>query len=133
MILIIGGSYQGKTEYAKEFLHGPEEVGNYADGSADDFDKIMTCPLILGFHHYIRRILNQADTDAELAVEQLIQRMLSVNPDVVITMDEVGYGIVPMTREDRDYREAVGRAGQLLAERAVGVHRVLCGVGMQIK
>ena len=48
-------------------------------------------------------------------------------------MDEVGCGIVPLSREDRDYREAVGRAGQKLAEAAREVWRIQCGIPVRIK
>ena len=48
-------------------------------------------------------------------------------------MDEVGCGIVPVERLERDYREAVGRAGQLLAQNASQVFRVICGIPVRIK
>ena len=51
----------------------------------------------------------------------------------MIVMDEVGAGVVPVERSDREYREAIGLAGQHLAREAEEVYRVVCGIGMRIK
>jgi len=81
----------------------------------------------LGFHHYIKRLL-QSGQDTETFVRQVIQ----ADPRVVV-MTEVGYGIVPMEADERQYREAVGIAGQMLAAKAEGVYRLVCGIGTKIK
>ena len=62
-----------------------------------------------------------------------LTRKLLENPPEVITLDEAGCGIVPIEREKRIYREAVGRVGQLLAARAEKVYRVQCGIAVRIK
>ena len=51
----------------------------------------------------------------------------------MITLDEVGCGIVPLEKSERNYREAVGHAGQMLAAAAVEVYRVQCGIAARIK
>jgi len=51
----------------------------------------------------------------------------------LVTLDEVGCGIVPMEKREREYREAVGAAGQLLASVADQVYRVLAGIPVRIK
>ncbi len=48
-------------------------------------------------------------------------------------MDEVGAGVVPVERSDREYQETIGLAGQLLAREAAEVYRVICGIGVRIK
>lgn len=55
------------------------------------------------------------------------------HPDAVITSNEVGSGVVPMERNDREWREQVGRAQCLIAARSEQVTRVLCGIGVRIK
>ena len=66
-------------------------------------------------------------------IEKAMEALLTYRQDIILIMDEVGLGIVPLQREDRDYRELVGRAGCFLAKRASKVERVLCGVGQIIK
>ncbi|MFR5732713.1 MAG: bifunctional adenosylcobinamide kinase/adenosylcobinamide-phosphate guanylyltransferase [Clostridium sp.] len=57
----------------------------------------------------------------------------STDPPAVITLDEVGCGIVPLEKSERDYREAVGHAGQMLAAAAAEVYRMQCGIAARIK
>ena len=63
----------------------------------------------------------------------LIHRQLLTDPPAVITLDEVGCGIVPLEKSERDYREAVGHAGQMLAAAAAEVYRMQCGIAVRIK
>lgn len=136
MILIIGGYCQGKTQYMKSLpqyggLQGrnpdrKEEVPS-ADGMISDLEQAWNLPVILRFHHYVKRLADESQ------IQELISRILKENPDVLITMDEVGCGIVPMESEDRSYRELAGLAGQRLAKEAKEVHRVCCGIGSRIK
>ena len=80
------------------------------------------------FHNQIQRLLEEGEDG-----EAYIRNLLEETPDVVIVMDEVGAGVVPVERSDREYREAVGRAGQILAREAEEVYRVICGIGVRIK
>ena len=54
-------------------------------------------------------------------------------PELVVICDEVGGGIVPADRRQRDYRECVGRVLCGLAQRADTVVRVQCGIGSVLK
>lgn len=138
MILVIGGAYQGKLDFSKNLLVTGQKTLVYADGKTDDIEKIWNATIIDGFHHYIKRVLEQCKDKtnikaADAAVAELIRKILKENPNVIIIMNEIGYGIVPMNPEDRTYREAAGHAGQLLAKEADNVYRVICGIGSQIK
>ena len=54
-------------------------------------------------------------------------------PDAVVVANEVGAGVVPVSAEDRAFREAVGRALCVMAQEAQQVTRVVCGIGVRIK
>ena len=108
MILIIGGSHQGKSAFARQLA---KEGDN----------------LVLHYHNTLRRAFQEGkDTDEET------RKLLREKPDIV-TMDEVGCGIVPLEQADRDFRDAAGHAGQLLAKEAEAVYRVVCGIPARIK
>ena len=47
--------------------------------------------------------------------------------------DEIGYGIVPVDRMEREYREQTGRVCTRLAAYSEKVYRVMCGIGQVIK
>ncbi len=110
MILVIGGTFQGKKEFAKE-LAGKKKL------------RVVNL-----FQNQIQKILEEGEN-----VEIYIRRFLEKNPRTIIVMDEVGAGVVPVEWSDREYREAVGLAGQLLAREAEEVYRVVCGIGVRIK
>ena len=107
------------------------------------------CPYHYKNKHIARKKLSQEDIRKEvialqdmghkrLALEagedpEAFTRQILVNPPAVITLDEVGCGIVPMEKSERDYREAVGHAGQMLAAAAAEVYRMQCGIAVRIK
>ena len=107
MILVIGGSFQGKKAYAAQICGGGTVLADFQDR--------------------IRAAL-EAGEDPEAFTRQIL-----VNPPAVITLDEVGCGIVPTEKSERDYREAVGHAGQMLAAAAAEVYRMQCGIAVRIK
>ena len=107
MILVIGGSFQGKKAFAEE-LAGKEQV-------------------LADFQNCIRKAMEEGENP------ETFTRQVLADPPAVITLDEVGCGIVPLEKSERDYREAVGHAGQMLAKAAERVYRVQCGIASRIK
>ncbi|MCI9162255.1 MAG: hypothetical protein HFG59_03210 [Lachnospiraceae bacterium] len=129
MILIIGGMGQGKRAFARKLAgtKAPEFDANLADGLSDPPRFALQKPYLTSFQGWIRQIL-EAGGDPE----EFVGRVLAGMPRI-ITMDEVGCGIVPAERTERDYREAAGHAGQMLAANASEVYRVICGIPQKIK
>ena len=130
MILIIGGSFQGKEEFAKKLIgqqKGGEENWEQLVCRGDEpWQKALEKPCLVNFHGFIRQLKETEEA------EKFLCQVLKSEP-LLITMDEVGCGIVPLKKEERDYREAVGRAGQKLAAAAREVWRVQCGIPVRIK
>lgn len=133
MILITGGASQGKTAYIKKHypkldvlsLTQKQDMSGIADRLADP--KIpVSC--VTHLHRLIRYMLSQG-----MDVDSYIWKMADAHPDMIVTMDQVGSGIIPMEREERQYREAVGRAGCLLAQRSECVIWMVCGIANIIK
>lgn len=108
MKLYVGGAWQGQTELAHAENPGAEIMEN--------------------FHETIREAVKQGENPREFAERICIQ-----HPQAVIVADEVGAGVVPMLAEDRAFREAVGRALCIVAQKAECVVRVTCGIGVRIK
>lgn len=110
MVLIIGGAYQGKRQYARDTL----------GFSADD----IVPPVDILIRDLIEK---RKDPLAEI-------RLLAEGwRDKAVLLTDVNCGIVPVRAEDRAFREAVGRCGTFLASRAEKVIRVFCGLGTVIK
>ena len=108
MRLILGGFAQGKTTYAGR--------------------KYPESPVLDDFHLWFRRKLQNGEEP-----EEEIRRMLEKDHSLVIISDEIGSGVVPVSPEDRDYRERLGRCLCGLAREAESVERVFCGLGQRIK
>ena len=62
-----------------------------------------------------------------------IVSLLCESEDCYVIMDEIGNGIIPLDRFERNYREQAGIFGCYLARRADEVIRVICGIGNRIK
>lgn len=152
MRLVIGGAYQGKKEYVKRQYYIEEtEIwgGDYPVAEGD-----WKC--IIGLHNIAKNMIPElskgndecmdnhtAEQKAELTkrtVEELsedvlryIRRWIDNCPDIILVCDEVGGGIVPIEKAERDYRECVGRVLCELAKDADTVERIHCGIGQTIK
>ena len=131
MILIIGGSAQGKLHYVKQrYVHcedGREVAvldGTLALPAGTGAGQVIVNHL----HRYIREQLQQG-TDPEAMIENFGKE----HPDCILICDEIGNGIVPMEAEERTYRERTGRILEQLAAQADEVVRVVCGIGQKIK
>ena len=84
MKMVIGGAYQGKTDYAKQVY--PNLV--WSDGASCDLKDIFSCSGIVHFEEFVRRWIreNKAEHATDLA-EQILQE----NPDLIVVTVEVGY------------------------------------------
>jgi adenosylcobinamide kinase/adenosylcobinamide-phosphate guanylyltransferase len=69
--------------------------------------------------------------DAELDAFQAAQQ--AGGWDAIVVTNEVGMGIVPATPLGRAFRDALGRANQVLAARADVVHLLVAGLPLRIK
>ncbi len=126
MWLISGGAYQGKLEY----VLNKKQISfvDIIEGENCAFQDLLEKPLVTHFHLWVKRMLLEKKDVAAL-VDQIIQK----NPEIIIIVNELGCGIVPIDAFDREYREITGRICCRLAKDATEVHRVACGIGMVIK
>lgn len=62
--------------------------------------------------------------------DELLPRLLEIP---VVICDEVGSGVVPISREERALRESCGRLCIELAARAERVIRIFCGIPTILK
>lgn len=124
MILIIGGAHQGKCTYARQLCPDTEWI----DGQSCGAQEIFCCGGIYHFHGYIAARMSEG---ADLA--GLPEKLYKRNPAIVIVTDEIGYGIVPVEKTLREYRETTGRICTEIARLSQEVYRVVCGIGTRIK
>lgn len=112
MILIVGGTYQGKTDYARK---------NYP--KAKYFNQL---------HMFVKHRLEEGKNQDEI-LSELRAVVLAPEETWVVISDEIGNGVVPNEEFDRQWREVTGRILISLAKDATEVYKVVCGIGMKIK
>lgn len=126
MKLIIGGAFQGKKEYVKKQFSLSEE--QMTDGKDAGYEDIFHCTCLYHFHEWVKKGLEQGWN-----FENLAEKILERNPDLIVVSNELGYGVVPVNAFDRKYREGTGRLCTQLASKSRQVIRVVCGLGTVIK
>lgn len=126
MKLVVGGAFQGKTDWTKRQYDICEQ--DIADGAICDDEAIIKAKAVNHFHLLVKRWLEDGREPME-AMEKLVQQ----KTDLIVITDEIGGGIVPLDRDERRYREVHGRMCCRLAGEADEVVRVICGIGQQLK
>ena len=125
MILIFGGSYQGKLDFAKEnFGVTDAEVFTCTTENEIDWSKKVLYNMDQAFLRHVREGKESREVLKE-HLEELKDKILIVN--------DISQGIVPLERDQRDWREMTGRAMLYISKEADEVYRVFCGLGSKIK
>ena len=114
MILIIGAMGAGKLDYLRDVLGFKDD--EIADGALDDRPVVYNLQDI---------VFADPSRVGELEKQLLEKR--------VVVCHEVGAGVVPLERSDREARDATGRLCVRLARGADKVVRLVCGIPIILK
>ena len=126
MILIIGGRWQGRLEYAKSRFGLSDGDIFPCDEAVDALDYNRRCVAYVD-----RWALNRVRAGEDPAA--LLAANLDRLSDSIVIATDVSCGVVPVDAEMRAWRDACGRVNALLAGRADEVWRLFCGLPQQIK
>lgn len=123
MMLMIGGAYEGKTEYAEAV-----GISDICNGETAGFDEIKKHKCVKKYQMLVKRQL-EAGLDPLIEAEKLFDEC----PDIVIISTEIGCGIVPIEKSERIWRETVGKVCCFIAAKSEKVIRISCGIASVIK
>ena len=126
MVLIVGGRAQGKSRLAVELAE--ESLPRMLDGEEISPAQLADCKVLFNVDRLLWRMFIG---EVSLTVEELADCL--DRPGIIVTCTDVGGGIVPLSKEQRDYRDFVGMVVCILAARADQVYRVFAGISTQIK
>ena len=118
MVLIIGGAYQGKLDFAKETF-GITDVYT-CTGAEIDFSKRCICKI----EEFTAR---HPDPVAYFESHREEWR------NSVLIVQDIFCGVVPMGAENRAWRQRTGRLAQYLSREADRISRVFCGLEQRLK
>ncbi len=125
MELIIGGIYQGKTEYAKnKYGLKKDDIFNCSDKNEIDFSK--RC--IAGTEDFVLSCIRDGKDSLSFFKEHETEWQ-----DSVIIMRDIFCGVVPVDPEMRLWRDECGRLLTYLSKNADTVIRMFCGIPHTIK
>ena len=124
MILLIGGAYQGKLDFARETFGFREEDIFTCAGTDIDFSK----PCIDAIEEFSLARVRAGENPVDYFREHRDEWKNSV----LICRDLSG-GVVPMEAELRAWRQANGRLCRYLAGEADRVSRIFCGLEQRLK
>ena len=126
MIMITGGAFSGKKDYAKTRF-GFSDV-DILNGENCPFDAAFSAKCIADYQLIVKRLLEEkADSQA------FTERLCKENPNAIVIINEIGAGIIPLEKSDRIWREETGRSGCLIARNSSEVIRLACGIPTIIK
>ena len=124
MILILGGAYQGKLDYAKETFGLSQEDVFTCTGTEIDF----TRRCIYGVEEFAYACVQAgADPIAYFAAHRAEWK------DSILICRDIFCGVVPIEAEVRLWRHTTGQLCKYLAGEAEQVSRLFCGLEQRLK
>lgn len=126
MVLITGGAYQGKVDYALEKFNLSRK-----DIYTCSRDKVEL-PDDMAIINNVEDLVWACLANDRDPLKYLAARKSRWGKSVMIVND-ISCGLVPMDKDERIFREAVGRTTMYLATEALAVVRVFAGIGKRIK
>jgi len=126
MIFIIGGSYQGKVDFALEKFGLSDSDVFLCTAETREIDLTKRC--IAHIEQFALGCVQRGE-EPRLWWEAHAKAL----SNHILIADDVSCGVVPIDPILRTWREATGRANNWLAGQADEAWRVFCGLGVQIK
>ncbi|MCM1024237.1 MAG: bifunctional adenosylcobinamide kinase/adenosylcobinamide-phosphate guanylyltransferase [Prevotella sp.] len=126
MIMITGGAFQGKKIFVKERFNFAEN--DILSGEKCGINDVFGAKCISDYHLLVKRLINE-----KIDVLEFTKSLCEKNSNIIIIINEIGCGIIPIEKDERIWREQVGRAGCIIAEKSSAVIRICCGIPMIIK
>ena len=120
MILIIGGAWQGKLDFAKEtFGITDSDVHTCAGGEID----------------FSRRCIYKIEEFTAHNEDPIgyFEARRGKWQDSILILRDIFCGVVPMGAENRAWRQRTGRLAQYLSREATQVSRIFCGLEQKLK
>ncbi|HIP02445.1 MAG TPA: cobinamide phosphate guanylyltransferase [Campylobacterales bacterium] len=160
-ILYIGGQKSGKSSLAeKKILEISEKKPYYVatyDNSFEDFemkeridchlarrdDKFITIEEPLHLEKVIKEgesylvdclsmwIMNMFESTEDY--KQILKKVLAVDANIIFVLNDVNSGIIPTNTLSRQYIDASGIVGQIVAEGCDEVYQVIVGLENRLK
>lgn len=125
MHIFIGGAYNGKREYVKQWLDGQEVKFKWFEESLPEVGKEAV--VIAGIENWLAK----SNLKEQHAIEYILERC--ANRQVVFILTDISRGIVPIDKNQRQLRDECGRLYQRLFSEANEITRIWYGIAQTLK
>lgn len=142
MLLVVGGAFSGKRKIVKERLNHCHWISAYNNDPWESWSEKWedgTNLVLEGWEKWIEKEMDSGKSLEEVVIifQTFIKTVTREEPcrntKLVFIMLEMGRGIVPITKKDRELRDASGWILQEAAKQADEVLYVWHGLAKQIK
>lgn len=124
MILIFGGAYQGKLDYAKANFKVNNICRCGENSAGPDFGADVICDI----EKFVMECVEKG-----IEARTFFEENKVLWQDKILVITDTSQGVVPVEKKQREFREMNGRLLLYLAGEADRVIRVFCGIGKDIK
>lgn len=116
-------------------LEIPTNIGRQLEEEIGDAEVVIIDCLTLLVSNRLGEELDYLKAEKQVLTEinELIACMDKLHASFIIISNEVGMGLVPEAKLGRVYRDILGKANQLVAQRANEVYFIVAGIPMKIK
>lgn len=142
MLLVVGGAFSGKRKIVKERVKHWNWISAYDNQSWENWPEKReegTNLVFEGWEKWIEKEMDSGKTVEEVVnlfqklIETLARLEQSTDARIVLVMLEMGRGIVPLEKKDRELRDAAGWILQEAAKHSDEVLYVWHGLAKLIK
>ena len=109
----------------------PRELAAWFRSEGKAYRTIVVDCLTLWLSNVCGRRL--AGSDVAGRVDDVLKAIRAVPAKVVLVSNELGFGLVPVSRSARAFRDVAGRVNQQIAEAADEVYLVISGQSLRLK
>ena len=120
---------------AWQTLEAPTNIGRQLEKQIGDAEVVIIDCLTLLVSNLLGAEPDHVEAEEQLTREitELIACMDKLDASFIIVSNEVGMGLVPETKLGRIYRDLLGRANQLIAQRIDEVYFMVAGLPIKVK
>lgn len=129
MIFVMGGAYQGKTEFVKKKYLANSKSYIIIDIKNINIKDINEKTIIIDNIH------NEVKSEEQYKkVKNKVEQLLQLKEKQVIIIGQImGSGVVPIEEKMRVWRDNVGFMYQYISKNSREVYRLWCGIPQKLK
>ncbi len=116
-------------------LESSTNIGKMIQEQITDFDVVIIDCITFLVANLLEgeQGIENMEKDVIKEIDALIKCIDKINVTFIIVSNEVGLGIVPENKLARHYRDFLGKANQMLAQRADEVYLLVAGLAVDLK